>query len=67
MDEFMKRNLSPLVILSLGSMAMTAGAANLEVGKPFPALSLPSVEDGAPVSVADYRGEKLLVHIFASW
>lgn len=63
----MKRNLSPVVILSLGCMAMTAGAANLEVGEPFPVLSLPSVEDGAPVSVADYRGEKLLVHIFASW
>ena len=37
-----------------------------EVGKPFPALTLPAL-DGAPGSVADFRGKKLILHVFASW
>ena len=27
-------------------------------------LSLP---DGQPVSIADFRGEKVVLHVFASW
>ncbi len=39
----------------------------LEVGEPFPLLQLPHLDDGGPGSVADYRGEKLVLHVFASW
>lgn len=36
-------------------------------GTPFPTLSLPSLEDGRPASIADYRGQKVILHVFASW
>jgi hypothetical protein len=39
----------------------------LNVGEPFPTLALPSADDGRPRSVAEFRGEKLIVNIFASW
>jgi len=47
----------------------TTGAAahDLEVGKPFPDLLLPSLDGGAPASVADFRGQKLVLHLWASW
>ena len=37
-----------------------------QVGQPFPSILLPSV-DGRPMSIADYRGHKLILHVFASW
>ena len=37
------------------------------VGEAFPTLALPSAADGRPVSIAEYRGKKLIVNIFASW
>jgi hypothetical protein len=37
------------------------------VGEAFPVLALPSAVDGRPVSVAEFRGKKLIVNIFASW
>jgi len=36
-------------------------------GEAFPTLALPSAADGRPVSVAGFRGKKLIVNIFASW
>ena len=36
-------------------------------GEAFPTLPLPSAADGRPVSVAAFRGKKLIVNIFASW
>jgi hypothetical protein len=37
------------------------------VGTAFPTISLPSLEDGRPMSIADFRGKKVILHIFASW
>lgn len=40
----------------------------LEVGKPFPVLQLPLAgQDGKSASIMDYRGRKLMLHLFASW
>jgi hypothetical protein len=39
----------------------------IEKGKPFPPIVLPALEDGSPRSLADFRGERILLHIFASW
>jgi len=36
-------------------------------GQPFPDLLLPDAETGRATSVADYRGRKLVLHVFASW
>jgi hypothetical protein len=35
-------------------------------GTPFPDIVLPSIENGQPTSIADFRGKKVLFHIFAS-
>jgi len=39
----------------------------LEVGQFFPVRRFPALEDGSPRSVADYRGRRLLLQVFASW
>ena len=44
-----------------------AGAYELKVGQPFPNLVLPSLSDGSPLSLAAFRGEKVILHIWASW
>jgi hypothetical protein len=36
-------------------------------GEAFPTLALPTAADGRPVSVAAFRGQKLIINIFASW
>ena len=36
-------------------------------GDAFPTLALPSAADGRPVSLAAFRGKKVIVNIFASW
>jgi hypothetical protein len=38
-----------------------------EVGQPFPLVLLPSLENRNPMSVADFRGKKLVLHIWAAW
>ncbi len=38
-----------------------------QVGNTHPDFTLPSIEDGAAVSLAQYRGRKLLLIQFASW
>jgi hypothetical protein len=36
-------------------------------GEAFPTIALPSAVDGRPISLADFRGKKVIVNIFASW
>ena len=38
----------------------------IEADKPWPGFYLPDLE-GKPLSVQDYRGKKVVLHIFASW
>ena len=38
-----------------------------EIGQPFPTLAFPALEDGAPRSIADFKGKKVILHVFASW
>jgi hypothetical protein len=33
----------------------------------FPTTVFPSLDGSRPGSVADFRGKKLILHIFASW
>ena len=55
--------LGSLVALSTAPVA----AAELEVGSPFPIIELPTLEDGSRASIRDYRGKKLMLHVWASW
>jgi hypothetical protein len=62
----------PIATSLLSTMLALGGVAEppregLAVGEAFPVLLLPGLEDGAPRSVADWRGRKLLLHVFASW
>ncbi len=42
-------------------------SSGFEVGQPFPTLAFPGLEDGAPKSIADFRGKRVILHVFASW
>ena len=60
--------LLPLVAIAVPSEARAQSSSHrFEVGTPFPTLSLPSLDDGRPASIADFRGQKVILHIFASW
>ncbi len=37
------------------------------VGDVFPTRVLPSAVDGRPMSIARFRGKKVIVNVFASW
>ncbi len=39
----------------------------LEVGQPFPVLSLPRLDTGQPGSISAFRGKRIILHLFASW
>lgn len=62
-----------LVLLGLlhwsGAAVSAAQGVSMElkVGHPFPEIALPSLEDSRPSSIAQFRGQKLILHIFASW
>jgi len=55
------------MIFSGVGLAASAESLSIRVGEPFPAVVLPSVEDGETMSLEAFRGQKLMLHIFASW
>ena len=66
-------SLAALFLLGPGTVSSVALQAQqglppipYQVGQPFPNILLPSL-DGRPMSIADFRGHKLILHIFASW
>ena len=55
-----------------GSTMMTQDVADdspveIKVGEGFPEIFLPRVDRDGFRSIADYRGEKVFLHVFASW
>ncbi|MGH9159159.1 MAG: TlpA family protein disulfide reductase [Vicinamibacteraceae bacterium] len=61
-----------LMLAGSGSLADAAQperhqALPFVVGQPLPGLILPDLADGRPRSIAELRGQKLILHIFASW
>ncbi len=60
------------VILSIWGLVVSRAQTSLksngfQVGEPFPDIILPTLKDGSPGSIAQFRGQKILLHIFASW
>ena len=55
------------LIFMIVASGKAAAPSGLQVGQPFPRLTLPALEDGQPSSLADFRGEKVILHIWASW
>ena len=39
----------------------------ITVGERFPDLTLPDSDTGQALSLADYRGQQVMLHLFASW
>ncbi len=50
-----------------GVTAPKPDSAEFHEGEMFPMTVFPSLDGGRPGSVADFRGKKLILHIFASW
>lgn len=63
--------LATMLALGVGAIGMTNSTATAQtpfkVGEPFPEVYFPSVADGEPMSVRDFRGQKVMLHVFASW
>jgi cytochrome c biogenesis protein CcmG/thiol:disulfide interchange protein DsbE len=73
-----KRWIAALPLLGLAALAVMFAAYSLHrnpqvdpkalVGKPAPAIALPGLEDGRPITIAQATGGKVaLVNFFASW
>jgi hypothetical protein len=50
-----------------GKAGSKPNSVEFHEGQLFPTTVFPSLEDSRPASVADFRGKKLILHIFASW
>ena len=54
-------------LLIFGTAGAFAATYPPRVGEPHPDVLLPSIEDGAAVSLAQFHGRKVLLIQFASW
>ena len=54
------------MILGSNSRGSAASYAP-KVGEKHPDFTLPRIDDGAPVSLSNFRGKKVLLIQFASW
>ena len=50
-----------------GTLTTVPVKTGTEAGQAWPVGPLPSVADARPLSVARFRGRKLMLHQFASW
>ena len=64
--KMMTALLGALVLFSNAGAQLSLPESIAE-GKPFPAVMLPGLADGQPASIADFRGSKVVLHVFASW
>ncbi len=46
---------------------LSAGPPQIEIGKPFPDITLPGIDNGEPRTLGEFRGRKVMLHLFASW
>ena len=58
--------LIPLVCLAIPSQA-GAQTGDIREGQPFPPLTFPALADGSPTTLEQFAGQKLILHVWASW
>ncbi|MCH7824095.1 MAG: hypothetical protein IH849_04780 [Acidobacteria bacterium] len=58
---------SYLAVPSASETAPQRLASPFAEGDLFPDLAFPSLEDGSPTRLSDFRGHKVMLHVFASW
>lgn len=57
-----------LILIALLCASARGEPPALDVGRAFPNLALPALEPaGTTLSVGQFRGQKIVLHIFASW
>ena len=59
-----------LGLLLGGALSSQPGQAQVskpKEGQPLTSLTFPRLTDGSPTSLAEFQGQKLVLHIFASW
>lgn len=54
------------VVTAVGSPIVAADETS-QVGSPHAAFTLPTIDDGRPISLQQFRGKKVLLIQFASW
>ena len=64
----------PAMICTVAAIFMIANEAHAQVsrytpkvGEPHADFILPSIDDGMPLQLSDYRGKKVVLMHFASW
>ena len=57
------------ILLAMGALlgGPASQAVEIREGQPFPEIPLPAMSDGSALSIADFRGRKVALHVFASW
>ena len=63
----MIRRIVGFIAIAIGFTSGPLQAEPLAVGERYPDLTLANIADGQPVSLAGYRGKKVLLIQFASW
>ena len=56
-----------LPLVTPGPESVPLSPVRIAVGEPFPKIVLPSIDGSAPFSIEKFRGNKVILHIFASW
>ena len=56
-----------LIALIIASASAQRRSRGVPIGSSFPDIKLPALADGKPMSIADFRGKKVLLLTFASW
>ncbi len=74
MSRFVPIVLTTAAILGVAGIMSDASAQTaetptygIEVGQLFPTFAFPALEDGRPRSITEFRGKKVVLHVFASW
>ena len=62
-----------MMMMTLGAVTLASALSaapvetGVEVGQAYPVDPLPSLNEGEALSVARFRGQKVVLHQFASW
>ncbi len=59
--------LAACVLMIYTPFAVAGPTGRIEIDKPFPDIKLPRLDGGELASLDEYRGRKVLLHVFASW
>ncbi len=59
--------LAVAMVMCFAGHSASAAPPDFSVGRPFPNLVLPALDGGRAMSIADFRGKQVILHVFASW